>query len=176
MSKTEQLASNIVATVATAEAVLAHFEKSLLDAGFAEGSASYVQLADTLVGQKLWADTSGMAPGARFGAVAAHAQAIHALLLPYVDAFQRLSALALPTLLDDVPASEAPAADDDPVAHGLLTAIDNAGRPLSTSALRAELRVSKAELTEAVDRLVDAGHVERRHSSGRELIARRADS
>ena len=104
-----------------------------------------------------------------------HAQSIHALLLPYVEAFQRISALAVPTLLDDAPSGRRRVRGDDPVALGVLHAIDSAGRPLSSSALRVELGVSKAELTGALDRLVAAGVVERRHSSGRQLISRRAD-
>ena len=179
---TQELETNIVATVSTAETVLAHFEQSLLAAGFADGAQSYVRLADTLIGQRLWAETSGMASDARFAAVATHARAIHALLLPYVQAFERLTALAAPTLLSGagasspaIPASlEAMGAvlDHDALAQRVLKALDDAKRPVSTTALRAALGVSKRELLAALDRLFEAGEIERHATSGREQIKR----
>lgn len=193
-----QLEGNIVATVSTAEAVLRHFERSLIDAGFAEGAESYTRLADTLIGQRLWAESSGTASNAPFGAVAARARAIHALLLPYVDAFGRLAVLSSPSLLaaDDRAGTASPAGtpagpatpatppssaasedegitpDGDAVAAAVLAAVDAAGRPLSLTALRATLDVPRPELIAAVDRLVLAGRVERRNASGRELLSR----
>jgi hypothetical protein len=180
-TSTQQLETNIVATVSTAEAVLAHFEQSLLAAGFAEGAQSYVRLTDTLIGQRLWAETSGMAGDARFTAVALHARAIHALLLPYTEAFERLAALAAPRLLGDADTSESPLAppeavgadfDHDPLTLRVLEALDAATRPRSTTALRAALGVTKSELLAALDRLFEAALIERHRTSGRELIKR----
>jgi hypothetical protein len=177
-TSTQELETNIVATVSTAEAVLAHFEQSLVAAGFGEGAQSYVRLADTLIGQRLWAETSGMASDARFTAVANHARAIHALLLPYTEAFERLAVLAAPTLLGDdvslsVPDEPVGAAfEHDPLTLRALEALDAATRPLSTTALRAELGVSKTELRAALDRLFEAALIERHGTSGRELIKR----
>lgn len=198
MTAAQQLEGNIVATVSTAEAVLTHFERSLLDAGFAEGAESYLRLSETLIGQRLWAESSGTASGAPFRAVAARARAIHALLLPYVEAFGRLSALAAPSLLgeaehaaDSGPTPAAPvgrtsvpsratgrvlregtAPEADPVATGVLAALDAAGRPLSLTALRAALKVPRPELLAAVDRLAAAGDLERRTASGRDMVTR----
>lgn len=198
-SAARQLEGSILATVSTAEAVLTHFERSLIDAGFAEGAESYTRLADTLIGQRLWAESSGTASRAPFSAVAARARAIHALLLPYVEAFGRLSVLASPSLLggperagNASPATDPaalgtsatdPAAgraageggtgpDDDPLATAVLAALDAAGRPLSLTALRAVLKVPPPELLAAVERLAVAGRVERRTASGRELVSR----
>ena len=180
-TSTQELETNIVATVSTAEAVLAHFEQSLVAAGFAEGAQSYVRLADTLIGQRLWAETSGMASDARFTAVAIHARAIHAMLLPYTEAFERLAALAAPTLLGDAGTSASLSAPDEPVGaafdHDPLTrraleALDAATRPLSTTALRAALGVSKTELLAALDQLFEAALIERHRTAGRELIKR----
>lgn len=177
MAAGQQLEANIVATVATAEAVLSHFERSLLEAGFADGAEPYRQLSETLIGQRLWAESSGTATSARFAAVGARARAIHALLLPYVEAFGRLTVLAAPSLLDDddsgPPAARADA-EADPLDAAVLAALDTAGRPLSMTALRAELGVPRAELLAAVERLAAAGSVRRRTASGRELVSREA--
>ncbi len=170
----EQLESNIVATVATAEAVLAHFEQSLVASGFAEGATSYARLADTLIGQRLWAETSGMAHDARFAAVAAHARAIHSLLLPYVQAFQRLGALGVANLLEEDPPASVDAPDVDPLDTTVLDAIERAGRPMSVTALRAAVGAPKHALVATLDRLASTGQIERRQVSGRELIRRSA--
>lgn len=166
----EQLEGNIVATVATAESVLAHFERSLVDAGFAEGAQSYTRLAETLIGQRLWTETSGMAAGARFEAVAAHARSIHAMLVPYVEAFHRLAALSAP-LSGDADGDASPE-EGDLLGERILETLDAAGRPLSATALRAALGVPKAELATALDRLAEGGEIERRRLSGREHIRR----
>lgn len=174
-SHADQLESGIVATVATAEAVLAHFEQSLRAAGFADGANSYAQLADTLIGQRLWSETSGMAHDARFAAVAAQARSIHSILLPYVQTFQRLAALAAPAFLADGDGAHhddySPSLDD-PLAVRAITAMELAGRELSATALRATLGVPKAALSGVLDQLAADGHIERRSVSGRELIRR----
>ncbi|MGE0228741.1 MAG: hypothetical protein AB7I38_01095 [Dehalococcoidia bacterium] len=178
----EQLTGNIRATVSTAEAVLAHFEQSLRDAGFADNAQSYTQLAETLIGQRLWAESSGTAADARFEAVAVHARAIHALLLPYVEAFYRMAALGAPSLLNEsASAAEAvtqhetsatPEALDDPLAPRILEALARAERPLSVTALRAELGVPKADLIGGLDRLSASGQIDRKRVAGREHVSR----
>ncbi|MEZ4553149.1 MAG: MarR family transcriptional regulator [Dehalococcoidia bacterium] len=180
----DQLTGNIRATVATAEAVLAHFEQSLRDAGFADNAQSYTQLAETLIGQRLWAESSGIAADARFEAVAVHARAIHALLLPYVEAFYRMAALGAPSLLEqsapetasEREANAAPSTLDDPLAARILEALARAERPLSVTALRAELQVPKSELVGGLDRLSASGHIERRRVAGREHVTRARQS
>ncbi|KQR16015.1 hypothetical protein [Cellulomonas sp. Leaf334] len=193
-----QLEGNIVATVSTAEAVLVHFERSLVEAGFAEGAESYTRLADTLIGQRLWAEASGTADNAPFAAVGARARAIHALMLPYVEAFGRLAVLAAPSLIGDtessgdlspsadserstrrragVAAPSAPAPSSAPaegsVAAAVLRALDASAGPMSSTSLRASLKLSRAELLAALQSLDSAGWVERRNVSGRELVSR----
>ncbi len=184
MTGSAQLEANIVDTVATVEKVLAQFEKSLVDAGFADGAQTYVRLADTVIGQRLWAESSGMAAEARFEAVAGHARAIHAMLTPYVDAFRRLGAIGAASLLDDGGAGDggagggaagAGATDSpvDPVGAAVLAELDRAGRPLSATALRAALGIDKRALATALDQLAATGHVQRTESSGRVIVARR---
>jgi hypothetical protein len=168
----EQLAGNIMATVSTADAVLAHFEHALVQAGFADGAESYTRLADTLLGQRVWVEASGMAADARFRAVGARARSIHALLLPYVEAFHRLTALAAPSLLGETDELEPDAATVDPAEARVLETLDAATRPLSTTALRAAVGLPKADLAAALDRLAERGCIERRQASGRELIKR----
>lgn len=182
----EDLTGNIVRTVATAETVLAHFEDALRRSGFAEGAEQYRQLADTLLGQRLWVASSGAPSGARFSAVGERAQSIHALLAPYVEAFRRLSALAdvadiarLDDALDGAPdgvgpadgtASEPAPPETGGAAGRVLDALGRSGRPLSMSALRAELHVGRSELDAAVRWLVEEQLVEVRDAGGRSMV------
>ena len=192
----DTLSGNILRTVATAEAVLDHFERSLVESGFAEGADSYRRLADTLLGQRLWVESSGQPADARFQAVGRHAQAIHALLAPYTQAFLRLSALAA-TDLGDVPESTPSASERHSVAVGaeagaatgakartasgsptaahdsdevVLRVLRDAGRPMSATALRAASSLSRKDLLATLDRLASSDLVSRRHTGGRELI------
>jgi hypothetical protein len=184
----ETLAGNITRTVATAEAVLDHFERSLQQAGFADNAEAYRKLADTLLGQRLWVASSGEPSGARFRAVGQHARAIQSMLEPYVEAFRRLSALASDDLADPDAgdrdgAGAGPDSVDDPARAGggpvreaadehVLAALAHVGRPMSLTALRAALDVPRPALLAAVERLAEAGEVTRRHTGGRELIER----
>ena len=179
----ETLAGNITRTVATAEAVLDHFERSLQQAGFADNAEAYRKLADTLLGQRLWVASSGEPSGARFRAVGQHARAIQSMLEPYVEAFRRLSALASDDLGDPDEAGPAGQSDEGPpgaagpdpreAADGhVLAALAEVGRPMSLTALRAALDVPRPVLLAAVERLAEAGEVTRRHTGGRELIER----
>lgn len=180
----ETLAGNITRTVATAEAVLDHFERSLQQAGFADNAEAYRKLADTLLGQRLWVASSGEPSGARFRAVGQHARAIQSMLEPYVEAFRRLSALASDDLADpDAGDRDGAGADpdsvDDPARavreapdEHVLAALAQVGRPMSLTALRAALDVPRPALLAAVERLAEAGEVTRRHTGGRELIER----
>lgn len=186
----ETLSGNILRTVATAEAVLDHFERSLIESGFAEGADAYRRLADTLIGQRLWVENSGQPADARFQAVGRHAQAIHAMLAPYAQAFLRLSALAAPARdagrdftsalgpatghASAAVGSEADAAATAATAEGseevVLRALRDAGRPMSATALRAASSLPRKELLAALDRLAAADLVSRRRTGGRELI------
>jgi hypothetical protein len=189
----ETLSGNILRTVATAEAVLDHFERSLIESGFAEGADSYRRLADTLLGQRLWVESSGQPADARFHAVGRHAQAIHAMLAPYTQAFLRLSALAAPDLGHAPHSTSAPAAEHGSVATGsetnsetrsatgtpdtvddsdevVLKVLRDAGRPMSATALRAASSLSRKDLLATLDRLAASDLVSRRHTGGRELI------
>ena len=189
----ETLSGNITRTVATAEAVLDHFERSLQQAGFADNAEAYRRLADTLLGQRLWVASSGEPSGARFRAVGQHARAIQSMLEPYVEAFRRLSALASDDLgePDDAGAagdtggadeSDESGHGEDPTGGGpvareaadghVLAALAEVGRPMSLTALRAALDVPRPALLAAVERLAEAGEVTRRHTGGRELIER----
>lgn len=176
---TERLSANIVSTVATAETVLVQFEQALVQSGFLAGAEPYTRLADTLLGQRIWVESSGVPADARFHAVGARAQTIYSMLLPYTEAFRRISALAAPSFGDERALENEVGGDgnvtataDDPLEAGILAAIDAAGRPLSSTALRAALDIPKAQLTEAVDRLVASGRAERHTTSGRVLVQR----
>lgn len=178
---TERLSANIVSTVATAETVLVQFEQALVQSGFLAGAEPYTRLADTLLGQRIWVESSGVPADARFHAVGARAQTIYSMLLPYTEAFRRISALAAPSFGDErapendgdgIGDGDVTATADDPLEAGILAAIDAAGRPLSSTALRAALDVPKAQLMDAVDRLVASGRAERHTTSGRVLVQR----
>lgn len=171
---TERLSANIVSTVATAETVLVQFEQALVQSGFLAGAEPYTRLADTLLGQRIWVESSGVPADARFHAVGARAQTIYSMLLPYTEAFRRISALAAPSFGDERTLEQDgdTATADDPLEAGILAALDAAGRPLSSTALRAALDIPKAQLMEAVDRLVASGRAERHTTSGRVLVQR----
>ena len=172
------MADNIVLTVSTAETVLAHFRQQLEQAGFADGALPYTRLVDTLIGQRLWSESSGMALEARFNAVGVHARALTELLQPYVNAFQRLSALASPGLLAaDDGAVVGPDGTEDPleaVANAVLGALPEAGQALSFTALRVAVQLPRQDLRVVLDRLQLAGKIERTCTSGRDLIRRTA--
>jgi len=73
------------------ETALEHFATSLDRAGFADGAASYRQMADVVVGQWLWAEERGardLQP--RFLRIAELAGTVAEQLRPYVGAMDQL--------------------------------------------------------------------------------------
>lgn len=171
MNRHDALAGNVRHTLETANTVLEHFEWGLMQGGFAEGAGAYRQLADTLLGQRLWMESAGAEVPPGFRALGERALAIHALLSPYLDAMCRLGALAALSADARSPAGHddgKPAEEDQPV----LAALEAAGRALSHTALRASLGWQKAQLEAALERLEAGGRVRRWKSGGRALVER----
>jgi hypothetical protein len=102
------------------------------------------------------------------------------MLEPYVETFRRLSALDSDELGEpDEPGAAEDAGHDagavqprEAADEHVLAALARADRPMSLTALRAELDLPRPALLAAVERLALAGEVTRRHTGGRELIER----
>lgn len=155
----DPLLGNVRQTLATALKVLDHLEQSLRQAGFAEGRDAYRKMADTVLGQGLWlAAQEGEAPG-ELNLIAERARAIHSLLTPYTEAMLRLGALTS----TQAPSKPIPA-PEDPVVKILA----RARRPVSFTALRAELGSDRKQLLARLGELVQAGTIVRHSGGGRE--------
>jgi hypothetical protein len=82
---------NVRTSLDAVETALEHFATSLDRAGFADGAASYRQMADVIVGQWLWAEERGardLQP--RFLRIADLAGSVADQLRPYVGAMDQL--------------------------------------------------------------------------------------
>lgn len=160
----DSLQGNVRQTLATALKVLAHLEQSLCRAGFAEGREAYRKMADTVVGQCLWLNSAGCEVPSELAQIAERARAVHALLNPYADAMLRLGALC--DALPGKPAAEPPPEPPDPV----LDLLSQARRPLSLTALRAELGGDRKQLLARLEALEQSGRITRRNAGGRETF------
>lgn len=155
----DPLLGNVRQTLATALKVLDHLEQSLRQAGFAEGRDAYRKMADTVLGQSLWlAAKEGEAPE-ELNLIADRARAIHALLTPYTEAMLRLGALT-----GTQTASKPRPDPEDPI----IKILARARRPVSFTALRAELGADRKQLLARLGELVQAGTIIRHSGGGRE--------
>lgn len=160
------LAANVAQTARTVITVLEAFGEGLRRGGFEQGLASYRQLADTMVNQRLWAlNHQERAADEAFARIAAEAGRIGGLLRQYVGVMDRLAAMN--ALAADAAAADAGAgglpAPDRAIADWL------AARPRAASVtqIRSGTRLSTAEITAALARLQARGLVRTSGSTGR---------
>ena len=163
---------NVRKTLATAQKVLEHFEQSLLRSGFAEGSAAYRKMAETLLGQRLWTAACGASLEVEFAAVAKRAKAIHALLVPYADTMLRLSAVAgLQPAPHQPELDKHTATTPDGSTDEVLDLLAKARRPMSMSALAAQARCDRRTLLDRIAVLEQQGRLKRGGSARRPLYS-----
>ncbi len=157
----QAVVDNVRKTLATALQVLDHFEQSLLKAGFVEGSQAYRSLAETLLGQRLWATSRSVQLDEEFTRIAKSARSIYELLLPYSETMLKLAAIA-----SLQPAKAEPQAPPPPApgaaADRVLQLLSQAQRPMSLTALCAATGLAKSEVLSRIAKLEQDGRVARR--------------
>jgi biotin operon repressor len=167
------LVDNIRETFATTLKVLEHLEASLVQAGFETGQDAYRKMADTIIGQALWLTDHGMDLGEQMHRLRARARAIHALLHPYTEAMVRLAAMGGP---DRPAAAESAAETPETPGEPVLTVLSRAAKPMSLTALRAELGCPRKALVSQLAQLERQGKVHRQLNGGREFYCLRGSS
>jgi biotin operon repressor len=149
---------NVVRSVTAAARALRQLEDSLLRAGFPEGQEAYMRMSELLVGQRMWAAESGHDLDADFEHLARLAASIYSILKPYLEAMQRMAALA---------EIEKPSLE-----RRLLERLaERRGRAVSVAVLASELGMERSEVEKALRTLLAEGRVETRRSSGRTLFS-----
>lgn len=160
----EDLAANVARNLRTANEVLRHLEKSLVQAGFVAGADSYVAMTNTLLGQRLWSvelENPDIEQG--FAELAATASKVHMTLLPYVKIMGKLSAVAEPKRsLEGVL---------NPEEAEVLAAIQRHRNGMSITRLQSETGVKGKPLAEILARLQEENLIER-YKAGARLLFR----
>ncbi|MBI5895365.1 MAG: Lrp/AsnC family transcriptional regulator [Desulfobacterales bacterium] len=163
--------NNIRATFATTLKVLEHLEAALVQAGFAEGRDAYRKMVDTIIGQSLWLTAQGCDLCTdEMARLQSRARAIHALLHPYTETMLRLGAMGGSAL---AAVAEASADATETPAEPVLAILSRNARPMSITALRAELGCPRKELVSRLAELERHGKVKRQANGGRELFSLR---
>ena len=143
---------NIEASLDAVSRALDHFAESLERGGFAAGAETYGKMAEVIVGQWLWAETSNatwLAP--RFARVAQLAGRVDDQLRPYVEAMGRIRALeGMIAESASHPASE--------IGRAIIGTLSQAARPLTVAELRAAIGASTSAVRRELRDLV-AGDV-----------------
>lgn len=96
-------AGNTRHSVEAATTALEHLEKSLRQAGFAEGAAAYQRMAEVLVAQSMFTTAADEELMGRFEQLGRTARRVFELLQPYTSAMRRLTVLAGAELPDLTP-------------------------------------------------------------------------
>jgi hypothetical protein len=150
---------NVQSSLDAVEQALEHFATSLDRAGFAEGAASYRQMADVIVGQWIWVEERGardLQP--RFLRIAELAGSVADQLRPYVGAMDRLRGIR-------GLAADAWGIAPGSVAEQIVNVLMTSERGLTANELRRATGAPAAALRRELDGLVDQGLVTRASGS-----------
>ncbi len=152
---------NLAESLDAVETALSHLAGSLEAAGFAAGAATYRQMADVVIGQRMWAAEHGIdAFDEQYGRVGQLATKVYEYLAPYVEVAARLAAL-----------KQLPSSEELPdLGERLVAALEEAGRPLPATRLGSLVGAPTSEVRKQLDELAAAGHVERQKAGGRTLF------
>ncbi|WP_067475116.1 helix-turn-helix domain-containing protein [Nocardia amamiensis] len=142
---------NLHATLEAVNTALGHLAAALDKGGFGAGSRSYTQMAEIVIGQRLWAVEHGIDTfDDRFHRVAILAAEVHRQLLPYVEAMDRLRMLPALAPQDNSFAPESAEAK-------VLAVIDAADRPQSLTQLRNAVGMPSSQMRVLLASMVDRG-------------------
>lgn len=164
------LSANVVQTARTVITVLEAFGESLRRGGLEQAVASYRQLADTVVNQRLWAlNHQERTADESFARIAEEAGRIGGLLRHYVGVMDKLAAMN--ALAAD--AAEALQAEPElpPVDRAVVDWLAARGSAASATQIRSGTRLATAEITPALARLAARGMLRKTGTTGRFLYS-----
>lgn len=178
---TEQLADNVRKSVRTAAHALDEMERALRQSGFAQGLDSYRRVCGVLIGQALWAEQHAPELRDEFARLGRRAASIHALLAPYAEIMDKLTALCgrtdeptgaaeAPAVLDARPtAAERTAEGASELERDVVDRLAAAKRGLSFTRLVDAMGVDRSRLRACLEGLEYRGVIEGLSTSGRKL-------
>ena len=149
----EDLTVNVRKSVRTAIEVFTHLERSLLQGRFRESVASYEQMCDTIVAQRLWSlRINDPEIDASFQELAQLAASLYEMLAPYAAISKKL--MVLPNVDLDRNAGraqESGAISGD--AAIVLNALRESGKPMTITRLRSQSGLDRVRLNTAIEEL-----------------------
>lgn len=87
---------NLARTLDAVETALAHLARQLEAAGFAAGAVAYRQMADVVLGQRLWSDEAGIHEfDEQYVRVGRLAGRVYEYLVPYQEVMARLAVMGV---------------------------------------------------------------------------------
>lgn len=135
---------NLAQSLDAAATALTHMTDQLARGGFEAGAASYTEMANIILGQRMWAQSQEITEfDTRFDEIASLASRIHEQLAPYCAAMEKLRALAgLMSEEDDL----------DPLDRRVIEALEAANKPMTATAVASATRSPSADVRR---RLID---------------------
>jgi hypothetical protein len=157
--------ANLAGTLDAVETALAHLARQPEAAGFASGAVAYRQMADVVLGQRLWSDEVGLHQfDEQYARVGRLAGRVYEYLVPYQEVMARLAVIGVA-----------------PTEHPELGGLSELGRRLVETLAQTTGAVSSTRLGSMVgaptslvrrelDELVQSGVVRGVHAGGRTLF------
>lgn len=164
------LSANVAQTARTVITVLETFGESLRRGGLEQAVASYRQLADTVVNQRLWAlNHQDRSADESFARIAEEAGRIGGLLRHYVGVMDKLAAMN--ALAADAPEALQMATDLPPADRAIVDWLATRGAAASATQIRSGTRLPTAQITPALARLAARGVLRKAGTTGRFLYS-----
>ena len=180
---------NLESSLGAVESALSVLAGSLEQAGFAAGADAYRQMADVIIGQRLWAEENDITDyDARYVEVGRLATRIFQCLSPYADVAVRLSALTgLAGAADDRGdradelaevdeqagldiESEADSSPGEDLSQAILAVLRSTDEALAATRIGAEVQASTSTVRQELAALTERGLVEVAKAGGRSLF------
>lgn len=129
---------NLAQSLDAAQTALTHMADQLARGGFKDGAASYTEMANIILGQRMWAQSEEIPDfDGQFEDIAELASRIHEHLAPYCAAMEKLRALAGLASQDD---------DLDPLDRQMIQTLEAARKPMTATAVASATRSPSADV------------------------------
>ena len=150
---------NLAQSLDAVETALTHMADQLARGGFEAGAATYTEMANVILGQRLWAQSNNIADfDGRFDKVARLASDIYEQLHPYCSAMQKLRAL---------PGLAVEEQFLDQTDCKIVAVLEDAGKPLTATAVAGATGCPSAETRRRLAALSERDVIERLGSPSR---------